>query len=610
MAIIFKIIITIIYSLFNLFCIDNYFILISFVIYVGIIYGFYISKKEDRLNLFLTLIFIFIFWLVIYNCVDVVSASLKLLDFNTKACPLTLGGFSVFSGYLFNSFDPSLPSEPTNPTDHTNLTNPTNPMIPLREEGACAHPNQSLHEDEPFNLISPDNLNSKIEKLMEAIRIQLERSGGKGPNNPDDFMNWILASSRVSDEESDKLLKLLKDNDLKGFYNNIPRFEKYAEDMSNFYILNDNVYLSEVYADYLSMSTQEKSNFILISHPDSVRPGAEHSEPNPETGVWMGYQPLASDSPTDAVRQEKMGASEPRIGAAGGQEGKIFYFFISISDLFNSDLKKDEINIKNKKIVPMDKIKYSDIWDFIKKYQFLWFIELDVWYYMALNINFKIPFNELTPSKFMFAKYLSAWEYSEEYDFLLKAKMWYEHYKGIKPSSLSESTLNEYKEIFIKFWIRQIASYNRPALLNEDYYNVNMYDIRNVYEELLENILFAQCKILEAYWTINTLNKFTSLSSTVGVGAVGLEIWSIEGFNTESKLIDFYNELYEQFKIEVLEKYKDVYDLRREFLVERLTPLNYEDLYQSYYYLQNKNSHINFNSKLNKENFYKTLFPK
>ena len=44
-----------------MFSIDNYFFLISFVIYMGIIYSFYISKKEDRLNLFLTLIFIFLF---------------------------------------------------------------------------------------------------------------------------------------------------------------------------------------------------------------------------------------------------------------------------------------------------------------------------------------------------------------------------------------------------------------------------------------------------------------------------------------------------------------------------------------------------------------------
>jgi hypothetical protein len=289
------------------------------------------------------------------------------LDFNTKAFPLTAWGFSVFSSYLFNSFDPSLPTDPTNPTDDTNFTNPTDPTakLPLREAWACAHPNQSLHEHEPLNLISPDNLNSKIEKLMEAIRIQLERSGGKGPNNPDDFMNWILASSRVSDEESDKLLKLLKDNDLKGFYNNIPRFEKYAEDMSNFYILNDNVYLSEVYADYLSMSTQDKSNFIFIPHPDSLRPGAEPSDSNPVTGVAEGLRPFAGEA------REGLDKAEPIKGAAGRLEGEKFYFFISISDLFNSDLKKDEIDIKNKKIIPMDKIKYSDIWDFIKKYQFL-----------------------------------------------------------------------------------------------------------------------------------------------------------------------------------------------------------------------------------------------
>jgi len=59
--------------------------------------------------------------------------------------------------------------------------------------------------------------------------------------------------------------------------------------------------------------------------------------------------------------------------------------------------------------------------------------------------------SEITPIKFMLAMFQSSFDFSEEWDLLVKAKIWYEHHKGIKPSSLPESTLYEYREIFIKF---------------------------------------------------------------------------------------------------------------------------------------------------------------
>jgi hypothetical protein len=203
----------------------------------------------------------------------------------------------------------------------------------------------------------------------------------------------------------------------------------------------------------------------------------------------------------------------------------------------------------------------------------------------------------LTPSKFLFSKYLSVLEFSEQLEWLLKSKVWYEHHKGIKPSSLSESTLSEYKVLFIKFWIRQIAFFNQPPAINGIDYNHNMYDLDILYEELLENIIFVQCKLLEAYWTINTVNKLIPLKG------------GIEALKYPEEIIDFYNELYELFKIEILNKFKDIYALRRDFQIERATPFNYEQILAHCNQINNYNEHMNFSSKLNIDNFYKTKIP-
>ena len=233
----------------------------------------------------------------------------------------------------------------------------------------------------------------------------------------------------------------------------------------------------------------------------------------------------------------------------------------------------------------------------LKKNYFFWHIEPNAGFYINDYLYSQKPFSELTISKFIFAKYLSAWDYSEEYYILLKAKIWFEDYKGIKKSYLSEATLIEYKQLFIKFWLRQILVFNRLEQLNQGtQYLSNMYDLNNLYLELLENIIFVQFKILDAYWTINTVNKLIPLKG------------DLQNINTDSKLIDFYNELYGLFKIEILEKYKDISDIRREYFAERCSYYNYEQILFLYERLIELNEHIEFNSKLNKDNFYKTPF--
>ena len=74
-----------------------------------------------------------------------------------------------------------------------------------------------------------------------------------------------------------------------------------------FYILNDNIYIPEEYANFIQMSEQDKSNFVLK---------AQHND-------------------------------------EGSLQAQKYYFFSSISDLFNSKLK-DQIDIKNKNLRFMD----------------------------------------------------------------------------------------------------------------------------------------------------------------------------------------------------------------------------------------------------------------
>ena len=103
--------------------------------------------------------------------------------------------------------------------------------------------------------------------------------------------------------------------------------------------------------------------------------------------------------------------------------------------------------------------------------------------------------------------------------------------------------------------MRQILAFNRPAQLETSLYNYNMYEINNVLEELLENILFAQSKVLETNWTINTLNNTNFLN------------YGIDSLNNELNLIHFYNELYLKLEADIINSHKEIYQLRREFIV-------------------------------------------
>ena len=106
-----------------------------------------------------------------------------------------------------------------------------------------------------------------------------------------------------------------------------------------------------------------------------------------------------------------------------------------------------------------------------------------------------------------------------------------------------------------------------------------MYDVKNVYSELLENILFVQSKILEAQWTINTLSVYLP------------SIIEYKEIDCETKLINFYNKIFALLKKEIVDKYKDVYDTRRAYQVNRFHnnyPMSCEDLQLAFNFINNR----------------------
>ena len=106
-----------------------------------------------------------------------------------------------------------------------------------------------------------------------------------------------------------------------------------------------------------------------------------------------------------------------------------------------------------------------------------------------------------------------------------------------------------------------------------------MYDDKIVYLELLENILFVQSKILEAQWTINTLYVYLP------------SILEFKEVNCETKLINFYNKIFALLKKEIIDKYKDVYEIRRAYQVDRFNnnfPMSCEDLQSVFNFINNR----------------------
>jgi len=167
---------------------------------------------------------------------------------------------------------------------------------------------------------------------------------------------------------------------------------------------------------------------------------------------------------------------------------------------------------------------------------------------------------------------MQAYEYWEEYVFLKKAIIGMEFLlcknslsKSIFYTKYSLDEINEGKECLLKFWLRQIQYYNSLLHMEQpDYYEYlpNMFDIDTLHEELLENILYVQCQILEAYWTINFVQDFISLDGSQNK----------YHFEEEEQRMEFYNMVYEQYQKQILDVYREAYSMRRQFIISRAIP--------------------------------------
>lgn len=572
-TIIFKIVFTVINYLLEFFSFTTLLWSFNYLILFFIFLSIYLSKK--RVYFFLKIVYIITFWSLLSEILSFNFWNIQGLD-----SPFLLAGLSCFASHLVSAFEFSdLPDPESN--DNFNI-------IPSYSSSDENIPNKQV--------VSAKNFNSKIDKLNELLKPYLERKEGWGPNNPYDFLKWIIASGYITEDKAEELKTLLKSEMYEEFYSKIPKKLVYGECLNETYIFNGAIYLTEFFAKFILDSNQDNAASFLKNQAQEA-----------------GDISFLSAPLIDGTAQIK-----PVLNS----EGEKVYFFCYISDLFNSALKtKYDIDINNKKIIKFDEIKESALWDYFKKYIYHWFIELNVFTYINGSYFFShnTSMSDFTLGKYMFSAYSSVWEHVREYDILIKSKIWYEHDKGIKFSDLSESTLNEYKELFIKYWLYQILSYNRIDQISViDAYNENMYDLNILYLELLENILFVQCKILEAYLGIDTVNHFFNSSSLKeedllteaeeSVARVLKGKGELYSFKSESDMIFLYNYLYENYKIEIYDKNKDVYDLRREYIVEKYRRISHNDLVKGYEYVLNFDNNINYNSKLNKDNFHKCFF--
>jgi hypothetical protein len=531
-------------------------------------------------------------------------------------------------------------------------TSVSSPLPALPSSGNLFPPANLFPQGDSKDLISPDNLNLVIQKLFNAMNLEFDNyyslknklssiqwdqyllRGEPKSMQWEDLFFFLKYSSILSDEDIKNLSLLLKHNNYNEFFKKIPRFLNYPDMLSGIYIFNDNIYLSKVMFDFyhgknsvehlignnkiIFVLDKNKSDFsnsianttlpsFLFEYciPTISKSDLEILNNRREVLIDMDKILTLEDSLIDIENLNSSLNRDSRDfsgGARSSASKEEYYFFSSIFDLNNNKLKS-EIDINNNNLISNINLeKCNNYWefDFFKKYYYFWFIEHDIFSFISYNILKKLDFNlsDITPSIFMYAMHLAVVEYLEELDILLKAKIWYEHYTGINTSLLPESTLNEYRNWYLKFWANQIISFCKADdLESTSGFTTNMYDTNIVYLELLENIIFAQSKILEAQWTINTIYRNYDLSDIL--------------FNNQDETfrINFFNNIFTLFKKNILEEYSEIYDIRRRYQVERFHnnyPMNCDDLHKAYLYVKYFNDSSELTSKLNKENFNKT----
>lgn len=191
------------------------------------------------------------------------------------------------------------------------------------------------------NLTSPYIFKSHINKLSEAIKEEIEKSGKNDPYNPYKLVNALLKAGNIDEKEFKILNNLLENNKFDEF--NFKRCASggwnYLKDFNKIVILDNKIYVTEAYAKYLmtpDQITEAQNNSIYyapkIKYSFPVVKEVEDTVQAPDK-----YSIIAG--PACSVKEK-------------------YLFYSSITDLLNSD-SREKIDIRNKTIVSFDKTTYA-----------------------------------------------------------------------------------------------------------------------------------------------------------------------------------------------------------------------------------------------------------
>lgn len=350
----------------------------------------------------------------------------------------------------------------------------------------------------------------------------------------------------------------------------------------------------------------ERLKVILksLKTPGTVGGGPDPRNPNPEDILLLlpDGNPLKSEAEVkhDDSWFEGIWSKIPKAvnhkfldDAVQIKDGNIFLknwdtlkytLYYSVSEL------SKKIIMNNLKIIPLDKSKYPDLYDYIAKYIHHNFIEGSVFTFVLQGLNSQYSVSEVPPNSFLVEIIKNLHSYISEVDRLLKAKQWYEHIyiNKFKPEDLLN--YKDYKEAFELFQNRQICFFNKDInSFNGEAYIPNMLDPAEVYKELSENILYVQLKILESDWIINKVKSKYSLED-------------LKNIKSNPELIKFYNELYEDFVIDFKEKYKEYYQVLRNHWISRIDKYSEKQCFELDKTLKLQSKNIGFHDKLNEKN--------
>jgi hypothetical protein len=109
-------------------------------------------------------------------------------------------------------------------------------------------------------------------------------------------------------------------------------------------------------------------------------------------------------------------------------ESNKYFFYCHTSDFYNTEgvvaKAKATVDDHNKKIVVMDKNQNSESWNYFKSYFYRYKIEkVPHSFFNGFAPFWKLPLNEITIEKLLAVMFIQAFEYWEEYIFLIKVKL-------------------------------------------------------------------------------------------------------------------------------------------------------------------------------------------